>query len=549
MKTLLIYLLQMIITSGLLYGYYHFFLRNKKFHRYNRYYLLMGVVVSIVIPFLNIPVYFSQEATDNSVVLQTLNVISSSYSEDAVIISTSTSGAVTGYNWFRWQNIFFALYLLFVLVFIIRVILSIRKIKIITASYPTEKIGDINFVNTTEPGTPFSFFRWLFWNKEIELDSDKGQQIFRHELFHINQKHSYDIFLMELVTAFAWFNPFFHLIKKELKIIHEFLADEYAMHKVESWQYAELLLMQALNTKHHLVNPFFHNQIRRRIAMITTSQKPGHQYLRKLLVLPVAAVIAALFAFSYKSKNAINDIAVNSGEPITIVVDAGHGGTDNGAKGLDGKTTEAALTLEISKLVKELSPEYNINVVLTREDNNFPEGAKSIQEGLKKRVEIAHANNASAFISIHINTSGKPGEATSKTGFDSYITDKRKNSSDKALASVIINEVIKFYQTEKTIKTRASHGIFVLDNNTVPSVILECGYITNPKDFAFITDKTNQEKIARAILSGVSKFAKQHELQKAISEKIREQIEISKTKGINNEDTSIKLIVTNGIVY
>ena len=93
-------------------------------------------------------------------------------------------------------------------------------------------------------------------------------------------------------------------MKKELKAIHEFLADQFAVSENTRWQYAELLLMQALNTNQHLVNPFFHNQIKRRIAMITTSKKPSHQYLRKMMVLPVAATVIGLFAFSYKEKQA-----------------------------------------------------------------------------------------------------------------------------------------------------------------------------------------------------------------------------------------------------
>jgi hypothetical protein len=91
------------------------------------------------------------------------------------------------------------------------------------------------------------------------------------------------------------------LIKRELKAIHEFLADEFAIKENNNWQYAELLLMQAFNTNNHLVNPFFHNQIKRRIAMITTSKRPSYQYLRKLMVLPMTSIIIFLFAFSYQS--------------------------------------------------------------------------------------------------------------------------------------------------------------------------------------------------------------------------------------------------------
>ena len=94
-----------------------------------------------------------------------------------------------------------------------------------------ERIDHIYFINTEEPGTPFSFFKWLFWNNKIELNSEEGQQIFRHELFHIEQKHSWDIIFMEMISIVFWINPFFYLIKKEIKTIHEFFADEFATNR------------------------------------------------------------------------------------------------------------------------------------------------------------------------------------------------------------------------------------------------------------------------------------------------------------------------------
>ena len=282
MNTLLLYLLQVIVTSGILYGYYHFALRNKKFHRYNRFYLLAATVVSITVPFLNIPVYFSQSATESSFVFQTLTVISSAGSENPVV---AVANPETHTSLFTWKNLSSLFYILIATLVLLRIVFSLLKIRRIVKSNPIEQLDKIHFVNTSEPGTPFSFFRWLFWNKKIELQSEKGEQIFRHELFHIKQGHSWDTIYMELLAVVFWINPFFHLMKKELKAIHEFLADQFAVSENTKWQYAELLLMQALNTNQQLVNPFFHNQIKRRIAMLTTSKKPSYQYMRKLMVL------------------------------------------------------------------------------------------------------------------------------------------------------------------------------------------------------------------------------------------------------------------------
>src|SRR5258705_186205 len=102
MKPLFYYLLQMIIASGILYAYYHFVLRNKRFHRYNRFYLLVATVISITIPFLNIPVYFTQDETNSSFVLQTLTAFSPGTNGDTII--TTTTDHTQAINFFTWQN-------------------------------------------------------------------------------------------------------------------------------------------------------------------------------------------------------------------------------------------------------------------------------------------------------------------------------------------------------------------------------------------------------------------------------------------------------------
>ncbi len=300
MNSLLFYLIQLIIGSGILYGYYHLVLRNKKFHLYNRYYLLAAVVLSIVVPFLNIPVYFTDAAETPSVILQTLLTISPYRSDQQAVVSSTV---VSHESVFTVENILKACYLLVATFILIRLLTAIFKIKKLFEKYVAERIDHIYFINTAEPGTPFSFFKWLFWNNKIEMNSEEGQQIFRHELFHIEQKHSWDIIFMEMISVVFWINPFFYLVKKEIKTIHEFLADEFATNENDKWNYAELLLMQVLNThSHRLINPFFHNQIKRRIAMITLSKKPSYQYLRKIMVLPVAVIVIALFAFTYKQR-------------------------------------------------------------------------------------------------------------------------------------------------------------------------------------------------------------------------------------------------------
>ena len=549
MNQLLFYLLQVSAASGLLYGYYHFALRNKKFHRYNRFYLLMAAVISIVIPFLNIPVYFTNTEADSSVMLQTLQLISSpEVADDPVFI---VDGTAVSASWVTLENILYTVYFLAGLILLVRILFSFNKIRLLIKNHTIEPFDKIKFVNTEEPGTPFSFFKWLFWNRKIDMHSEKGEQIFRHELFHIQQKHSWDIVFIELLTVIFWINPFFHLIRKEIKAIHEFLADEFAVKENNSWKYAELLLMQVLNTNNQLVNPFFHNQIKRRIAMITSSTKPSHQYLRKMMVLPLATIVIFLFAFTYKNKNVDREFeeAIRS---MTVVVDPGHGGTDKGVVTKDGKYNEAALSLAIAKKIQQLAPDYNINVFLTRENENFPGGATNKNDALRKRVEITNLINPAAFISIHMNSTSEA-EQKSKSGFESYITKPADNGPDLTLASAIGKELRGIYKINGAVKYRQDKGIFVLDRSNSPSLLLECGYLNNPEDVSFFSSDDNQEKVARAILGGLAKFTN-NELKK-----LNGSIEVfydqngAEVRALNDtikpkENLDNYLVVVNGVV-
>ena len=293
MRQLLHNFLEMTISSGILYTYYHFFLRNSRFHQYNRFYLLGIVAISLLVPFLHIPIYFSF-GSQQTPVMETLQALSFN-------ANVTTGSSING-NGIEWTTLLFIFYGMVGCFLLIRLLLSLKKLRSIVRHNPVEDLEGIYFVRTNEPGTPFSFFRWMFWDNRIELDSPKGDRVFRHEVFHIQQRHSRDILFLEIVGMLCWINPFFYLIKKELKAIHEFLADKFAAGETEKWEYAELLLMQALKTKHSLVNPFFHNQIKRRIAMITKPQTTEQQYLSKILVLPIAILIIFLFAFTYRSK-------------------------------------------------------------------------------------------------------------------------------------------------------------------------------------------------------------------------------------------------------
>src|SRR5262245_37944019 len=146
MKAILLYLAQLFIASGILYGYYHFILRNNKFHKYNRYYLLLAAMASIIVPFLNIPIYFTQQQAESSVVVQTLTSFSSTgLITEGPAIHPEASPIRT--NWFTWTHILYLVYSFITLLTLSRMVISLLKIRTIIRRNPVEQLDRIYFVN------------------------------------------------------------------------------------------------------------------------------------------------------------------------------------------------------------------------------------------------------------------------------------------------------------------------------------------------------------------------------------------------------------------
>jgi TonB family protein len=517
--TALFYILKFILCSGLLYGYYYFALRNRRFHRYNRFYLLAIVPLSAIIPALHIPLpawsYGSQHP-----IQQTIQIINAGKWEEPVTIFANKNGWA---HFINIQNGFLLVYLIGVLVGCWLLFRSLRHIAALRKQYPFEQMQEIKLYQTSAPGTPFSFFRSIFWNKQIALDQPEGEQIFRHEYFHVQQQHSADVLFMEMATSIAWFNPFFHLIRREIKAIHEFLADEYALSGSDHLTYAEMLITQAIEQKTNpLTHPFFHHQLKRRIQMITSSnliRRSG--YLRRILALPLLLLIVSSFAVKLTNDSLHFRGKTAPASSLTFVVDPGHGGAFAGAYGENG-LIEKDLNLTIAQKIKELAPSYNIKVVLTRESDQTVGNAKELKEDLENRVRFAQNIDADAFVSIHVNST--PEKITFHSGFEADVL-STANTQTIYWAHTMLQSVKEVYTSEEAVRKRQAPlanmqngdekrtydqdirkrqgGLYILQNQSVPAFILECGYINNPKDAAFISEPKNQESIARKILEGM----------------------------------------------
>lgn len=286
MQLFFLYLAKVILTSGVMFCYYWLFLKDRTFHHYNRFYLLAVFVISLLLPLLKID-YFTVEV--NSGIYMLLNKLNN---------INESKNLSHDHFYYQFTALGFGVAALF---FLTRLFYGILKIELLKRRYTREKIGDINFYQTALHEAPFSFFRNLFWKNSIPLHSDLGKQILKHEMVHIEQKHSWDKIFIEILTSIFWFNPFFYLIKKEISLIHEYLADKKAIKNSDTRAFAQMLLASQFSGNHlPAASPFLSSNLKKRITMLTKS-KTRFSYARRLFALPILFIIA--FAYLVNAKN------------------------------------------------------------------------------------------------------------------------------------------------------------------------------------------------------------------------------------------------------
>ncbi len=292
MDPIAIYLLKMMTCSAVLFGYYRMALYDKKFHAWNRFYHLAAITLSVVLPFITIPLAVEPS---NGKIVHLIGGLPWN------LQSSKKELAVT------WQEATWYLCILVSAFMLVKILVGITKILIDYRRNPVQPLSfNVSLILTSLKEAPFSFFNWLFWRNDIDPASENGSRIMAHELAHIRQHHSVDKLFTSTLLAVFWVNPFFWLIRKELYIIHEFLADRKAIEQNNTEAFAQMIL-QALpvNTPtNSLTNPFFSSQIKRRLIMITTSENTTYSYLRRLSGLVLMAGAAIIVTLSVQQSNA-----------------------------------------------------------------------------------------------------------------------------------------------------------------------------------------------------------------------------------------------------
>jgi len=287
MNTFFQYLFQSTLSLAILLVVYRLFFANQTHLKLNRLILLMIVGFSVLAPIFANAVFFfiSPQIIANPVGGIVTTLLSVNLSELVVAAEAAEKGLLL-------QQIFIWLYAAISSFLLLRLAFNIAKIiRLYMKSEKQTHLGK-KFAILPPGFSSFSFFGLLFIDKvQLSSKSDTAQ-IFKHELVHIEQKHSIDVLLTEILITFQWFNPFAHWLKNLVVENNEFLADKGTLNEnIDISDYKILLLNYSL-TKHTyvLTNNFSYSLTKKRFKMME-KKKSILRLIAGLLVLPLAFAV------------------------------------------------------------------------------------------------------------------------------------------------------------------------------------------------------------------------------------------------------------------
>jgi N-acetylmuramoyl-L-alanine amidase len=200
------------------------------------------------------------------------------------------------------------------------------------------------------------------------------------------------------------------------------------------------------------------------------------------IVLSAAGVLATFLACS--SYAARRSSSGGDSSPITVVIDAGHGGYDRG--GIPGqRVSEKDMTLDVARRLRSVLQASGYRVVMTRDSDVFVP--------LGTRTAIANSQRNAIFVSVHFNSATRKGAS----GIETYFYSRNSLSLASAIHHYVSGGAPS---SNRGVRRR---GYFVLRRTNMPAVLVECGFLTNPTEAAYAQNASYRQKLAEAIASGV----------------------------------------------
>ena len=264
---------------------YRFLLSKETFTNLNRAFLLLGIMVSILLPLWEI-----ERIETVSIKTQDLNPTVSNNGQEFPMKGTTENSS--------WQFWLISIYCTVTATLISRQLIGIftflRRIK----KEMKTKVNGLFMVTSIEYKTPFSFFKYIVYDKS-QFNSEELRHILAHETIHSKQWHSLDLLIAQLYCAIFWINPISYLYKKCIEQNLEYIADQVANNKAESaYSYQRTMLKTSianLDTGLLIGNHFYNSLLHKRITHLNRNKSKSFNIMKTIFIVPILAFLTIIF--------------------------------------------------------------------------------------------------------------------------------------------------------------------------------------------------------------------------------------------------------------
>lgn len=374
-----IYSIKVAICLVAFYLFYKLLLSRDTFHAFNRATLLLLMLLSLVLPFVSLSI---DEPT----------VVNNGMVQVEQLLVAGVTGEDTQPAGLTLVQVLFMVYMVGVVVSVGREIVSLAGLyKLISGRDHVTIDNGIRIIVIDGDMAPFSWFNNIVISRS---DYESGRrEILIHEMAHISHHHSLDILLCNVLLIFQWFNPAVWLLRRELRNIHEYEADEAVLASgANAAEYQLLLIRKAVGERlFSMANNLNHNSLKKRITMMLTKRSNPWNRVKVLLTVPVAAVAVVAFA-TPKAESLSREIEHESDAIVSSVVKST---SDKAALVAQGKTSgeetvndmgRADDTLIANDLQRVTSTDDDVYEVVEKMPK-FPGGGAELMKYLSSNIK------------------------------------------------------------------------------------------------------------------------------------------------------------------
>ncbi|BFM44810.1 M56 family metallopeptidase [Flavobacterium sp. CFS9] len=364
-------------SSGLVilfYCAYYFLLRKETFFNSSRWFLLAGLITSVVLPFL---VYTKIVWIEPTPVVQTPVMAASRATMAAMDYSKTYLSPAIEEDTFEinWNYVILAVYGIGFLALVIKFMIDFYSLNSVLKGKKVLQQADFKFVDINENIAPFSYFDYIVYNSSMYTASEL-ESIIEHEKVHSDQNHTMDVLISRVFCVLFWFNPFIWLYKKAILQNLEFIADSEAAKIItdkKAYQYT-LLKITAHESCVAITNHFYQSLIKKRIVMLNKNQSKKWNYWKYYAIIP--ALAAFIFLFQIKTIAQEKEARkVKESKEVTKKNDS----TD--VIKIQKNTTDQ----ELKKITEDLKQKHNVDVVISDVKRNSENELTAIKVDVKKQ--------------------------------------------------------------------------------------------------------------------------------------------------------------------